>query len=215
MSLEKFCKYLENLGFSEKIIDAFRKIKREWFVPEEYKNLAYEDVVIPIKEGVTISQPSVLAYMLEYLDLEKGLKVLEIGTGSGFSTALISYLIGESGKIISIEIDEYAYKYANEKIKELIEKKIIPNNIKIVLGDGSLGYPKEAPYDRIISHAGCYKIPNPWLWQLKENGIIVAPVGPVWGQKLTKIIKKKDKLEKQEIIDVIFVPLKGKFGDIE
>jgi len=214
MDLEKFCEYLRNLGFSEKIVEAFKKVKREWFVPEKYKNESYEDIVIPIKEGVTISQPSVLAYMLEYLELKEDLKVLEIGTGSGFSTALISYLIGKNGKVISIEIDEYAYKYANEKLKKLVKENIIPDNIELVLGDGSLGYPKEAPYDRIIAHAGCYKIPNPWLWQLKEDGIIIAPIGPSWNQKLTKIIKRKGKLEKQELLDVIFVPLRGKFGDI-
>ena len=213
--LQDLIDHLRTLGVSNKVIEAFEVIKREWFVPEEYKDFAYNDEVIPIKEGVTISQPSVLATMIDALEVKPRLKILEIGTGSGFSTAILSYLVGPEGNIISIEIDEEAYSYAKEKLNFLINKKIIPNNIKLVLGDGSLGYPQEAPYDRIISHAGCARVPNPWIWQLKNNGIIVAPVGPTWDQKLTKIRKIDGKIEKKVLMDVLFVPLRGKFGDVD
>ncbi|HIP66944.1 MAG TPA: hypothetical protein EYH09_02360, partial [Candidatus Nanopusillus sp.] len=108
-SLQDFIKYLRTLGISNNVIEAFKVIKREWFVPEEYKNFAYNDEVIPIKEGVTISQPSVLATMIDALEIKPGLKILEIGTGSGFSTAILSYLVGPNGRIISVEMDEDAY----------------------------------------------------------------------------------------------------------
>ena len=212
-NLQEFVNYLRKQGFSEKIIEAFSKIDRSFFVPDEYKEIAYEDTVIPIKDGVTISQPTVLASMIELLELKPGLNVLEIGTGSGYSTAIISYLLGESGKIISIEIDEYAYRHAKERLKKLVNENIIPDNITLILGDGSLGYPEEAPFDRIISHAASHEIPKPWIWQLKENGIIVAPIGTTW-QKLVKVIKKQSKLEKQYFTNVIFVPLRGKFGEL-
>jgi len=213
-SLREFVDYLKAQGFSERILEAFSKIDRKFFVPEEYKDLAYEDTVIPLKDGVTISQPTVLAHMLDALEVESGLKVLEIGTGSGYSTALLSYLVGEKGSVVSVEIDRDSYEYAREKISKLIEEKVIPNNVKLVLGDGSLGYPREAPYDRIIAHAACSEIPNPWIWQLRDNGIIVAPVGVAWSQKLTKLRKKHGKLEKTFILDVVFVPLRGKFGEL-
>ena len=214
-SLQDFIKYLRTLGISNNVIEAFKVIKREWFVPEEYKNFAYNDEVIPIKEGVTISQPSVLATMIDALEIKPGLKILEIGTGSGFSTAILSYLLGPNGRVISVEMDEDAYSFAKERLNYLINKKIIPNNIKLILGDGSLGYSQEAPYDRVISHASCTRVPNPWIWQLKDNGVIVAPIGPVWDQKLAKIKKVSGKLEKEILMDVLFVPLRGKFGDIE
>jgi len=145
--------------------------------------------------------------MLDSLELKEGLKVLEIGTGSGFSTALLSYLIGERGRIVSIEINKKAYEYAKEKLEELVNRKIIPKNFTLVLGNGYYGYEKEKPYDRIICHAAVKEIPKPWLEQM-ENGIIVSPVGSFY-QKLEKIIVKNRRIEKRiPLLDVIFVPLK-------
>ena len=208
-SNEELVEYLKEKGYlnDPKVIEAFLHVDRKFFVPEKYKDLAYEDIVIPIKEGVTISQPCVLAVMIEALDVKPGMKVLEIGTGSGYSTAILSYLVGPAGKVISVEIDEEAYNYAKEKIEALGLK-----NVKLVLGDGSLGYPQEAPYDRIIIHASIHEIPPTLIWQLKEKGIIVAPIGTSWGQTLYRIVKHKEKLEKIPLLDVIFVPLKGKYG---
>jgi len=207
MRIEDLIRVLESYNISEKVREAFMVIKREWFVPEEYKEYAYYDEVIPLFDDVTISQPSVVAIMLDSLELKEGLKVLEIGTGSGFSTALLSYLVGEKGKIISMEINKKAYEYAKEKLEELVNRKIIPKNFTLVLGNGYYGYEKEKPYDRIICHAAVREIPEPWLEQI-ENGIIVSPIGGLY-QKLEKIIIKNKRIEKRiPLLDVIFVPLK-------
>jgi len=210
MNIEDLIEILKHYNISEKVIEAFKVIKREWFVPERYKDYAYYDEVIPLFDDVTISQPSVVAIMLDALELREGLKILEIGTGSGFSTALLSYLVGEKGKVISIEINKNAYEYAKQKLEDLVNKKIIPKNFTLVLGNGYYGYEKEKPYDRIICHAAIKKLSKPWLDQI-ENGIVVSPIGdPYRGyQKLEKIIIKNGGIEKRiPLLEVVFVPLK-------
>ncbi len=211
-SNDELVRYLVDIGYlrTDKVIEAFRSIDRRDFVPEDKKDLAYEDVVIPVKEGVTLSQPSVVAIMIEELSPEEGNKILEIGTGTGYTTAILSKLVGDSGKVISIEIDPEAHEIARRNLE-----KYGLNNIELVLGDGSLGYPKESPFDRIIVHSAVHRIPNTFLWQLRDGGVIIAPVGPSWNQKLMKVIKKNGTIQKKELIDVLFVPLRGKFGDIE
>ncbi|MEM4571421.1 MAG: protein-L-isoaspartate O-methyltransferase [Nanopusillaceae archaeon] len=207
MKLEDLLNYLESLGISKKILEAFKEIKREWFVPEKYKDFAYYDEVVPLFDDVTISQPYVLALMLDELEILEELKILEIGTGSGFSTALLSYLVGRNGKIISIEINEKAYKYATLKLEDLVNKKIISKNFEIILGNGYYGYEKYKPYDRIICHAAVEKIPKYWLNQI-ENGIIVSPVGKLY-QKLMKYkIENGIIVESKHLLDVVFVNLK-------
>ncbi len=207
MGLEDLIAVLKSYYISPRILEAFKKIKREWFVPPEYKEYAYYDEVIPLFEDITISQPSVVAIMLEALEVQEGLKILEIGTGSGFSTALLSYLVGEDGRVISMEINKRAFEYAKERLDELVDKNIIPRNFTLILGNGYYGYEKEKPYDGIISHAAVEKIPKYWINQIDE-GIIVAPVGK-YSQKLEKIIVSEGKIvERVPIVDVIFVPLK-------
>jgi len=207
VKIEDLIDVLKSFNVSQKTIEAFKVIRREWFVPEKYREYAYFDEVIPLFEDVTISQPSVLALMLDSLELKEGLKVLEIGTGSGFSTALLSYLVGENGKIISIEINKKAHEYAKKKLKELVNSGIIPKNFILILGNGYYGYEKEKPYDRIICHAAVKDIPEAWLEQI-ENGIIISPIGDLY-QKLEKIIIKNGKIEERiPLLDVIFVPLK-------
>jgi len=210
MKLDDLIEILKHYNISERVIEAFRVIKREWFVPERYKDYAYYDEVIPLFEDVTISQPSVVAIMLDALELEEGLKVLEIGTGSSFSTALLSYLVGENGKVISIEINEKAYEYAKQKLEDLVNKRIIYKNFTLVLGNGYYGYEKEKPYDRIICHAAIKELPGPWLDQI-ENGIVVSPIGDPYGgyQELEKIIVRNRRIERRiPLLDVVFVPLK-------
>lgn len=207
MKLKDLLNYLESYGISKKTLDAFKKIKREWFVPEEYKEFAYYDEVIPLFDDVTISQPYVLALMLDELEISEGLKILEIGTGSGFSTALLSHLVGEKGKVISIEINEKAYNYAISKLENLVNKKIIFRNFEVILGNGYYGYEKYKPYDRIICHASVEEIPKYWLNQI-ENGIIISPVGKSY-QKLMKYKIENNKIiESKYLLDVIFVNLK-------
>lgn len=208
MKLEDLLNYFKEINMLDEIIDAFRKIKREWFVPLEYKKSAYEDIVIPLFDYVTISQPSLLAEMIKELEIKKGLKILEIGTGSGFSTSLLSYLVGKDGLIVSIEINEKAYNYAKERIKELMRKGIISNNIIPVLGNGYYGYKEYSPYDRIICHASVKEIPKYWLEQIND-GIIITPVGDYF-QKLMKYIVRNGRIEKEIYLeDVIFTSLKN------
>lgn len=145
--------------------------------------------------------------MTEALELQKGHKVLEVGSGSGYQAAIIANIVGENGKVISTEIIDDLVKFAQENIKKLNLK-----NVKIINHDGSKGYEKEAPYDRIIVTAACPKIPNSLKKQLKENGIIVAPVGNLNEQVMIKARKKDNKLIEESLGHFMFVPLKGKYG---
>ena len=185
----------------ENVLNALFKIKRELFVPGKLKNLAYENYPLDIGNNQTISQPYTTAYMLQLLELKKNDKVLEIGTGSGWSTSLIAQIINP-GKVYSIENIESLSKFAKENIKKTKLK-----NIKIFTGDGSEGLKKFAKYDKIIVNAACSKIPRILLKQLKDNGILVCPVGNLYEQDMIKIIKHKNKYVMKNLGGFIFVPL--------
>ncbi len=189
---------------NERLIEAFRNVPREYFVLDEYEDDAYGDHALPICAGQTISQPSTIMIMLDALDLREEDKVLEIGTGSGYNAALISRI---AGKVITTEIISELIDYARDNLK-----RAGMSNVEVVHSDGSNGYEKEAPYDRIIITAACPEIPKALIDQLKEGGIIVAPVGPLYSQKMVKGVKGKQGLSLKELGDFIFVPLKGKGG---
>ena len=191
----------------KKVIGAFKKVPRENFMKPEHKKEAYGDYPLPIGEGQTISQPTTVMLMTEALELKKNDKVLEIGAGSGYQAAIISNLVGENGKIISTEIIKELAEFAQKNIEKLNLK-----NVKIIRHDGSNGYKKEAPYDKIIITAACPKIPKPLVHQLKEDGIIVAPVGNMVEQIMVKARKNKSKLIEEKLGDFMFVPMKGKYG---
>ena len=185
--------YLKDAGFIKtKIVEeAISNVDRSIFVPPKYINESYEDKPLPIGYGQTISAPSIVAYMTELLELKEGDKILEIGTGSGYQTAILSYIVKEKGLVISIErikeLSETAYKN--------LEKLGLHKNVKLIVGDGSP------------------KIPNFVYDQLKNNGIAVMPIGSIEEQKLT--VLKKDDLGQINIrydIGVIFVPLIGQNG---
>ncbi|MFH0978662.1 MAG: protein-L-isoaspartate(D-aspartate) O-methyltransferase [Candidatus Woesearchaeota archaeon] len=186
------------------IIKAFKEVPRENFVLAESADEAYGDYPLPIGQGQTISQPTTIMIMLEALELEQTDKVLEVGAGSGYSAALIAKI---AKKVYSLEIIKDLAMMARENISRL---KI--NNIEIINGDGSLGHPDHAPYDKIVVTAASPKIPLPWVTQLKEGGIIVAPVGDLWGQKMIKGRKMKGEMHYEELGYFTFVPLKGKHG---
>ncbi|MGC9182381.1 protein-L-isoaspartate O-methyltransferase [Caldisphaera sp.] len=203
--------YLKDAGFIKtKIVEeAISNVDRSIFVPPKYINESYEDKPLPIGYGQTISAPSIVAYMTELLELKEGDKILEIGTGSGYQTAILSYIVKEKGLVISIErikeLSETAYKN--------LEKLGLHKNVKLIVGDGSIGYEKEKPYDKILITAASPKIPNFVYDQLKNGGIAVMPIGSIEEQKLT--ILKKDDLGQINIrydIGVIFVPLIGQNG---
>jgi len=190
----------------DNVESAFRDIPRHEFVPTSELDRAYYNEPLAIMKNQTISQPGVVSRMTEWLDLKDGQKILEIGTGSAWQTAILSYLVG-TGTVYSVEIHSELVKYARENLE-----KFKLDNAHVILGDGSLGYPKESPYDRIIITAACTEIPLPLLEQLGENGLIIAPVG---NSSQSLILLKKTPegiIEIKNQSNYIFVPLLGKFG---
>ncbi|MHA1743753.1 MAG: protein-L-isoaspartate O-methyltransferase family protein [Candidatus Heimdallarchaeota archaeon] len=149
------------------------------------------------------------AIFLSALKLKPGDKVLEVGFGSGILLAYMREIVGKKGKVVGIEIIPETYKFGKKNLERAGYK-----DIKLVLGDGSLGLAKEAPFDRIISSASCPRIPKPWIDQLKPGGAIITPVGPETGeQELVYMEKTEDgKIVKKNLGGVIFVELKGAFG---
>ena len=187
----------------KKVIEAFLIVPREKFVSENLKEFAYDDTPLPIGEGQTISQPYIVALMTELLQLKGGEKVLEIGTGSGYQSAILS----------EIGCDVYSV----ERIPSLATRagKILQQLgyiVKIKIGDGTLGWEEYAPYDGIIVTAAGPKTPQSLLTQLKEGGRIVMPVGDMYLQELIRITKVKGKFIKENFGGCQFVPLKGKEG---
>lgn len=192
----------KNIITNENILKAFQDVKRENFVLKEYEEGAYEDVPLPIGYESTISQPTTIMIMLQALDIKENQKVLEIGTGSGYTAALISK-INKKGKIYSIDIIPEVIEIA----KKNIEKENI-KNIKLFCKDGKNGLKEFAPFDRILVNAACKEIPKELISQLKINGILVAPIGPEYQQKMIKITKEKDKLNEEYLGDFVFVKMK-------
>jgi len=184
------------------VIEAFKNIDRKSFVSDDLQNRAYENSALPIGNKQTISQPLVVAFMLELLDLKFGEKVLEIGTGSGWKTGLMADLVGDGGKIFSIERVRELYDIAENNIQKY--EAISNRRVDLLLGDGSKGYEEGSPYDKIISAASAEDIPLEWKDQLKIGGRIVAPV-----KDSILVLDKlaKNKFETKEYFGFNFVPL--------
>jgi len=188
----------------QRALDAFKKIERHKFISDSLGGSAYADFPVPIGEGQTISQPYIVALMTECLNLTGQEKVLEIGTGSGYQTAILAEL---SKEVYSIERISSLAKKAEDTLAALGY-----TNIKIKVDDGTLGWQEFAPFDRIIITAASPRIPLPLTEQLKENGKLILPLGESFSQVLTIVEKKKDKLESIEVCGCVFVPLVGKYG---
>lgn len=160
---------------SQSIIDACKAVDRRDFIPDDLKDRAYENVALPIGYKQTISQPLVVVFMLELLGIRSGEKVLEIGTGSGWKTALLAQLVGDQGRVYSIErVGELQNIAKKHLAKYAFEEKGV---LALIGGDGFYGYPEHAPYDKIIAAASAKEIPDAWKEQIKIGGRIVAPVG--------------------------------------
>ncbi|RLE45492.1 protein-L-isoaspartate O-methyltransferase [Candidatus Woesearchaeota archaeon] len=183
----------------KRVIKAFEEVERENFILKKYKDEVYGDYPLPIYEGQTISQPTTVAMMLEFLEVKKDSKVLEIGTGSGYNAALLSKLT--RNKVVTIERIRKLVNFAKKNLKKAGIK-----NVKVIYGDGTKGYKKEAPYDRIIATCGAKEIPKAWKEQLAEGGIIVAPIGNL-EQVMVIARKTKGKLTYQKKGEFRFVPL--------
>jgi len=188
----------------ERVINAMRKIPRHLFVGEHIQHRAYEDMALSIGEGQTISQPYMVANMTELLELKGNEKVLEVGTGSGYQAAILAELAKE---VFTIDRVDALARKAKERLESIGYK-----NVHFRTGDGTMGWPENAPYDRIIVTAGAPKVPDPLLEQLSENGIIVAPVGDRFSQQLVKVKKSGGKISEQYLTPCVFVPLIGKYG---
>ena len=179
---------------------AFEEVPRELFVPQKYRGQAYSDQPLPIGEGQTISAPHMVAMMTELLEPKKTDKVLEVGAGSGYQAAILSRLVK---KLITIELEPELARRARESLK-----KAGYRNVRVLAGDGSKGYPKEAPYDKVIVTCACPEIPPALIEQLKEGGKLVAPVGGGWHQELIVGVKRKGKLVEKNYGGCVFVPLR-------
>lgn len=205
-------KKLSNYGYikTEKVKKAMEVVPREEFLPEENRFYAYADQPLPLGEGQTISAPHMVAMICERLELEDGMKVLEIGTGFGYNAAVISEVMEKKGHVYSIERLESLAKIAEENLK----RTGYGENVTVIVGDGTLGYDKEAPYDRIYGTASAPYVPEPLKEQLKIKGRLLIPVGEQsYFQDLICVVKKSENEFKEKSLGgVAFVPMIGKYG---
>ena len=192
---------------SREVESAFLSVPREEFFPAHLRPHSYEDSAFPIGPGQSVSQPSTIAPMLEMLKLREGMKVLEVGSGSGYVLALLSRIAGSKGKVFGIELSKDLCESSRLALKR------VKCNAKVVQGDGTKGLAKSAPFDRILVSAACPYLPKPLFDQLKENGIAVAPVGDRQTQQLQSIQKLEGKVFRRETARgfYVFVPLLGAF----
>lgn len=205
---ERMVQYLLAAGYADdRTADAMRKVLRGLFVPVAYQQHAYADYPLPIGQGQTISAPSIVAFMTRMLHAEPGMKVLEIGAGSGYQAAILAELVGPKGMVYTVERVPEMVELARDNIA-----KTKYDNVKLIYGDGTLGYPDAAPYDRIIVTCGAPQVPQPLIDQLKEGGRMLIPVGAMFWQDLMLVEKIEGKIMQQAILPVMFVPLIGKYG---
>ena len=191
---------------SKLVLDAMRRVPRELFVPERLRDLAYADGPLSIGEGQTISQPYIVALMVDALCLYGGEKVLEIGTGSGYAAAVLAEI---AGQVYTIErIAQLALK------AETILAEIGYDNVHVIQGDGTLGWPQQAPYDAIVVTAGGPEVPESLKNQLKPGGRLVIPVGTdMYSQELLRVTRVSDSEFRSENLEYVrFVPLIGEEG---
>jgi protein-L-isoaspartate(D-aspartate) O-methyltransferase len=187
---------------TERVRRAMLRVPRHAFVPRgESLDEAYANRPLPIGHGQTISQPTVVALMTEALELTSAERVLEIGTGSGYQTAVLSCLARE---VDSIELlPELAARAAR------ILRELGYDNVRVARGDGAFGWPSRAPFDRVIAAAAAPVVPHPWIDQLADGGILVAPVGGDEGQSLVRYRKRGVVTQREDLALVSFVPLLG------
>ncbi len=188
----------------ERVLRAMERVPRHRFVPEDRRRDAYLDRPLPIGDGQTISQPYMVATMLEALACGPDMKALEIGCGSGYQAALLGELCRE---VWAVEIVERLAQRASRVLRELGY-----DNVHVVVGDGTQGLPEQAPFDRIIVAAGAPAVPQPLLSQLTDGGRLVIPVGSRMSQRLFIVERDGDEFIQRESIPCVFVPLVGRHG---
>ena len=202
---EMVTRQIERRGIRDaRVLDAMRRVPRHAFVPNAALDDAYGDHPAPIGYGQTISQPYMVALMVEQLRLTPETRVLEIGTGSGYQTAILARLAAE---VWSIEIVPELVDDARPRLAE-----VGASNVHIVIADGSLGYPPAAPYDGIVVSAGAPRVPEPLEAQLAEGGRLVIPVGSRGSQSLLVLEREGDNTRRFDVCGCVFVPLLGDHG---
>jgi protein-L-isoaspartate(D-aspartate) O-methyltransferase len=187
------------------LLQAMLDIPRHRFIPPDDADKAYQDGPLPIGCGQTISQPFIVASMIELIEPKEGQRVMEVGVGSGYSTAVLSRLVGE---VFGVEREGALLAQAEKRLQELG----VPN-VRLKEGDGSLGWEEEAPFDSILVAAAAPKVPPTLLGQLKTGGVLVIPVGERAEQKLLRVVKRSEThFQEKELYAVRFVPLIGEEG---
>lgn len=181
------------------VLEAMRSVERHLFVPEHYKDKAYRDGPLPIGYGQTISQPYIVAYMTEILELKKTDRVLEVGTGSGYQAAVLAEICDS---VFSIEIIPELGNMAEKRLQ-----KLGYSNIKVKVGDGYQGWPSHSPFDAIIVTCAPTRIPDPLVRQLREGGKLIIPVGERYVQQLVLLEKREGKIKEKSVLPVLFVPM--------
>ena len=193
---------------SERIRAALLKVPREDFIPYFYRDYAYEEIPLPLPgEEATISCPHSYPLFYEPLGLDRGHRFLEVGLGSGYGAALAREIVGEQGLVVSMEIDPLTLAFADDNLKKTGYRDIV-----LVQGDGGLGYPERAPYDRICMTAACNDIPPPLLDQLKTGGRLIAPVKAEGVQNLVLVKKTSEGMIWEVICQVLYISLRGRYG---
>jgi protein-L-isoaspartate(D-aspartate) O-methyltransferase len=191
-----------------RVLDAFATTARENFVSKMDRDRAYIDCALPLICSQSISQPTTVMVMTQALKADEGMKILEVGAGSGYQSAILSAVIGDSGNIISIEYHEKLAVIAHKNLE-----KADCTNVKVVHGDGGYGWEEEAPYDRIIITCACPVIPPPLLDQLITGGIMVLPLKRINHDEIQVITKTASGLRRRSIGSFVFVPLRGRYQE--
>jgi protein-L-isoaspartate(D-aspartate) O-methyltransferase len=213
---EKAVEKLVDSGYlrSREVIRAMKMVPREDFLPESLRKRAYIDTPLSIGYGQTISALHMVAMMADALNLDTGQIILEVGCGSGYHAAVIAEVVAQKhgerqGHVYSLEIVPELVHFARENLRRVGYEE----RVTTILGDGSLGYFDQAPYDRILVAAASPDIPNPLIEQLKEGGILVIPVGNLYFfQELLRVRKEGERIVREGLGGVAFVPLRGKYG---
>ena len=200
---------------SSEVIRAMMAVPRELFVPPSYRKFAYADTPLPTASGQTISAPHMVAWMCELLELKPGMKMLEVGAGSGYHAAVCAEIVAPRGSQVK------GHVYAIERLWELVEfaKKNLEragyaDRVTVIHGDGTLGYPEAAPYDRILVTAAAPRVPPPLVEQLKVGGKIVIPIGEAYAAQELFVVEKvsEHEVRRKPCGGCIFVPLIGRYG---
>ena len=193
---------------SQRLRRAMLTVRREDFIPSPYRDHAYEEVPLPLPgERATISCPHSYPLFYEPLDLGEGHRFLEVGVGSGYGTSLAREVVGPGGLVVAIDIDATTLDFARENLDRAGYTDVV-----LIHGDGGLGYPEHAPYDRICVTAACADVPPPLIEQLAVRGRLIVPVMEGTRQRLTVLEKTVDGVRRKRLADVLYVSLQGRYG---